>query len=985
MCLETPRHQFHKMEYAMTDRVGQLFGNYQLISLLGRGGFAEVYLGKHRYLNGYAALKVLNTTLHPGDERIFWAEAQRLLDLRHPDIVRLLDFGVEKGTPVLIMDYAPKGSLRQAYPHGTQMSFTTIVDFVAQIADALQYAHNHHVIHRDIKPENILLSTENRLLLSDFGLSLLTPSSRPLSMQDPAGTPRYMAPEQLRGKPCFATDQYALAVMVYEWLCGELPFCGNIWAILHQHMDAAPPSLRHNRPDIPVQLEQIVLRALEKKPEDRFVCIQAFAWAFARACQTSFPVEEDDSQITAPMQPVSRSLPEPENKWRILKPTKALAHASQQLRHITEQQKAPAKHVPSPPLIAAQNRTRMLQRLQMWYRDLMNDSLQHAVWLDLELAEKSDALQNPTTFLVQDAYFPERLLPPGTSIVEVYEAANQELMILGEPGSGKSTQLYKLAQYLLQKAEDEQTRPLPIVFSLSSWAVKRAPLSMWMMEQLNQVYQVPRGLARQWVHDQQIIPLLDGLDEMEEKARPHCIKEINRYHQEHLHPLVVCSRSAEYTVASQSEKFALQRAVVVQLLTSRQIETTLNKGGKQLAEICAMYKGNAVLQDLVNTPLLLNLLILTYKGTTVHDLPKSGNALQQHLLAHYVQRMVTRKGNKSRYPQGYTLHWLSWLARQMQKQNQTVFAIELLQPNWLEGRLLMYYNWSVRLIFGSFGGLVIGLIGGLLIRLLVAPITGLFGGLIIGLIVGQKKSITLAERISWSGKKIGSWLIGGLIGGLIFTIASIILGKQGGGLSGALLFGLVGSIVGTLISGILGALTPNQNIDRHTLSPREGLHRSFKNGLIFWLIFGLLFWLIFGLLKGFLGPTLEANAPGLLALRLNSLFAAWPFGRIFASSLFGMVFGFLFGSLFGLFFGLIAFFQHLLLRFWLWKAGFFPWGAGAFLEDTRARYLLRRIGGSYQFVHRSLLDYFTDLEPHVANVADTTELATSATTNEATV
>src|SRR5258707_11546802 len=113
------------MEDAMTDRVGQVFGNYRLVKLLGQGGYAEVYLGKHRYLNSYAALKVLNTTLRPVDERIFWAEAQRLSDLRHPNIVRLLDFGVENGTPVLIIDYAPKGSLRQAYPHRTQMPLTT--------------------------------------------------------------------------------------------------------------------------------------------------------------------------------------------------------------------------------------------------------------------------------------------------------------------------------------------------------------------------------------------------------------------------------------------------------------------------------------------------------------------------------------------------------------------------------------------------------------------------------------------------------------------------------------------------------------------------------------------------------------------------------------------------------------------------------------------------------------------------------------------
>ena len=264
----------------MTDLVGQHFGNYQLVKLLGQGGCAKVYLGKHRHLNSYAALKVLNAAIHLEEEHQFQAEAQTLVDLRHPNIVRLLDFAIENGTPVLIMDYAPNGSLRQRYPARTQMPLTTVVDCVNQIAAALQYAHNHYVIHRDVKPENILLDTENRLLLSDFGISLLIPSSEQLRTQDAAGTPLYMAPEQLRGKPCFASDQYALAVIVYQWLCGELPFRGNnMWELMDQHMYAAPPPLRIMRPELEGKLEQVVLRALAKNPQDRFVSVQAFAQA----------------------------------------------------------------------------------------------------------------------------------------------------------------------------------------------------------------------------------------------------------------------------------------------------------------------------------------------------------------------------------------------------------------------------------------------------------------------------------------------------------------------------------------------------------------------------------------------------------------------------------------------------------------------------------------------------------------------------------
>src|SRR5215469_13989936 len=272
-----------EVKYIVTGRVGQQIGNYQLVKLLGQGGYARVYLGRHRYLDSYAALKVLHTTIHAGDEPGFLAEAQALVGLRHANVVHLLDFVIENGTPVLIMDYALKGSLRQYYPEGARIPLTTIVDLVLQIAAALQYAHEHHVIHRDVKPENVLLDADNHLLLSDFGLSLLTASSQQLSTQDPAGTTRYMAPEQLRGKACAASDQYALAIMVYEWLCGEPPFNGTVWEVSHQHLYADPPSLCTIRPEIPLILEKVILRALAKKPEDRFGSVQAFAQALARA------------------------------------------------------------------------------------------------------------------------------------------------------------------------------------------------------------------------------------------------------------------------------------------------------------------------------------------------------------------------------------------------------------------------------------------------------------------------------------------------------------------------------------------------------------------------------------------------------------------------------------------------------------------------------------------------------------------------------
>ncbi len=194
----------------MTDWIGQQLGNYRIVRLLGRGGFAEVYLGEHVYLKSLAALKVLHTSLQDQDVQRFLSEAQTLVRLRHPYIVRVLEFAIEQGAPVLIMDYAPWGTVRQQYPRGSRLPFATAVTYVKQVAAALQYAHNSNVIHRDVKPENLLLDEHQNLLLSDFGLAVLSPSPDLLSTQEMAGTIRYMAPEQIRGKPSFASDQQAL-------------------------------------------------------------------------------------------------------------------------------------------------------------------------------------------------------------------------------------------------------------------------------------------------------------------------------------------------------------------------------------------------------------------------------------------------------------------------------------------------------------------------------------------------------------------------------------------------------------------------------------------------------------------------------------------------------------------------------------------------------------------------------------------------------
>jgi basic membrane protein A len=273
----------------MVDRVGNQLGNYRLIRSLGVGGFAEVYLGEHVYLGTKAAIKVLHTQIAKDDLESFRKEARTIAELVHPNIVRILDFGVEGNTPFLVMEYAVNGTLRERHAKGSRVSPAIIATYLKDVAAALQYAHERKLIHRDIKPENMLVGQSGAILLSDFGIALIAQSSRLQSTQEVAGTIAYMAPEQLQGKPRFASDQYALGVVAYEWLSGERPFHGSFTEIASQHVLTPPPSLRAKIPSIPPAIEEVIFTALAKDPHQRFSNVQAFATAFQQACHSEAP------------------------------------------------------------------------------------------------------------------------------------------------------------------------------------------------------------------------------------------------------------------------------------------------------------------------------------------------------------------------------------------------------------------------------------------------------------------------------------------------------------------------------------------------------------------------------------------------------------------------------------------------------------------------------------------------------------------------
>ena len=314
--------------------MGQQVGNYRLIGWLGRGGFADVYLGEHIYLKIQGAIKMLHIELSHKALKDFFNEARTIAKLQHPNIIRMLDYGVENGNPFLVVTYAPNGPLRQHFLPGKRIAPEQVVPIVQQVASALDYAHRKRLIHRDVKPANMLLGPENQVLLSDFGLAVVAQSTSSQIAREVGGTISYMAPEQLQGKARFASDQYALGIATYEWLCGERPFNGSLTEIASQHMISPPPSLREKVPRLPVAMEHVVFKALAKKPAQRYENVTAFANALHDACKDPkltathiFAVQLPPPSLKTPLPPAEKlPLPIP------IKPTPQRSRPSSTIR-----------------------------------------------------------------------------------------------------------------------------------------------------------------------------------------------------------------------------------------------------------------------------------------------------------------------------------------------------------------------------------------------------------------------------------------------------------------------------------------------------------------------------------------------------------------------------------------------------------------------------------------------------------------------------
>lgn len=619
-------------------------------------------------------------------------------------------------------------------------------------------------------------------------------------------------------------------------------------------------------------------------------------------------------------------------------------------------------------------RQHMLQLVRnTWIRDSLDQSLHGAAVIDLGMEERADAVEHPWDMAVQMPGQAKHQLPHSTRIMDVFDDMNESLLILGEPGSGKTTTLLELARDTINRAEGDLTQPIPVVFILSSWVVKKGPVAEWLVDELNSKYQIPEKIARPWVENDELLLLLDGLDEVNAGSRDDCVQALNAFCQEHLVPIAICSRSEEYEALTVSLK--LHGAVLLQPLTPVQIDEYLEGAGTELLAVRRTLQHDVVLQEFARTPLMLSIMTLAYQGMSLEDLESLGSvdAHREHLFACYVQRMFERRAAERRFPPEQTVQWLVWLARRLSEQAQTIFLIEGLQPDWLEARrerrlYAVMTMLSVGLLMGLPGGLLLAVIGGS--EGLLGTLWGLGGllpGLLFGLlfdwgfelyslyrltVAGQRRRlhatglylglIEPVEAVVWSWKRVGRALLLALVLGLCLGFLVGLLEET--------VTVTQGMLVGPLVSGLIGLpLALRYGLSTAELEskslPNQGIRRSAGNAIVV----GLLTWLVVGLgFASLLGLGIWSEDPS-----AESVVVAVAFG---------LAGGLQLAVLFGLLLGGRAAIRHAVLRFLLYRSGHMPRRLIDFLDYAAERILLRKVGGGYIFAHRLIQDYFASLE-----------------------
>jgi serine/threonine protein kinase len=897
-----------------------LNNRYRIIQALGTGGFGETFLAEDTHMPSRrcCVVKQLKPVTHNPQvqqfvQERFGREAAILEQLGegHDQIPKLYAYFTEQGQFYLVQEWVEGVTLFQKVQREGILEESAVIKILVNILSALDYIHSNGVIHRDIKPSNIIYrQRDEKPVLIDFGIakeimSTAMNAQGEMTSSVAIGTRGFMPPEQAAGTPVFASDLYSLGLTAIYLLTGKVP------QQLNTNLQTGEIIWHKDSLKISSDLTKIIEKVIRSHSRDRYPTAKEMLAALQSnevVTETLPPHLVETTHIPDP-----RTVNLPQNKTTIPHPNHS--YTPQEYR----------------------NRQILLNKVKnYWIQGVLDTSLHGKAMIALGLEKRLDAVARPWGIVWETPAQPRQTLPPHTKVIDQFDClgAGKTLLILGAPGSGKTTTLLELARDLITRAERDINQPIPVVFNLSSWTNEKLKIADWLVQELNTKYQVSKAISRSWLQNEQLLLLLDGLDEVNMQRRESCVQAINRFIQSHgTTEIVVCSRVKDYEFLSNRLNF--QGAIFIQPLTLDQIHSYLARAGLELVSVKTALQADTTLQELAKSPLMLSIITLAYQGMPITDLPgMSLEERRQHLFDQYIQRMFDRRISNNSYSKAKAMRWLIWLAQRLSQQSQSVFIIERMQPNWLTNNSSKsLYFFSVLFSFIFLGGLW----GNILLPIKRVFVLQFFVGLIFWPIFGINRIQpveTLKLSLRNTGKNIAIGIIGGAISGLIVKalynmifhplrwkiFASQLIHLQVNSLVRGVVFGLS---VGLIIGIIRGLTSP---CIKTITKPNQGIRQSVKNAIIFGGI-------------GFLGL-------GLAAALLN-----W---RVLDWGIFGLGFGLVAG-------GGEACVKHLILRVILYCNGCIPWNYARFLNYATERIFLQKVGGGYIFVHRLLLEHFAQM------------------------